>query len=86
MIFPLCNIIGSCGETKGARIILEGGNYDRSEIDAATQKVLKYVTLKTGSTLNYTPTALCVRECKEGWAKAKERTSSAMSEGTHFGH
>jgi len=78
MIFPLNYILGSCGETESARGILEGEDYDRSGIDVATQEVLKYLTLKTGSKLNYTPTPLCVSKCTEGWAKAKERTSSAM--------
>ena len=49
MIFPLSNILGSCGETEGARIILKGQEYDRSGIDVATQVVLTYVALKTGS-------------------------------------
>ena len=61
MIFPLSTILGGCGETEGARVILEGLDYDRRGIEVATQEVLKYVTLKTGSKLNYTPTALCVR-------------------------
>ena len=58
--------MGSCGEMEVARIILEGDGYDSSAIDDATNEVLKYVTLKHGTTLNYTPRALC-----EGWAKAK---------------
>ena len=36
MIFPLNHILGSCGETESARVILEGEDYDRSGIDVAT--------------------------------------------------
>ena len=86
MVYPLSGMVGCCGETEGARMILEGEPYDGSAIDHATQEVLKYLTLKHGTKLNYTPQALDVQECMEGWAKAKERTSSAMSNGTHFGH
>ena len=48
--------------------------------------MLKYLQLKEGSNKIFISKPLDVDECKVGWKKAKERTSSAMQLGTHFGH
>ena len=49
-------------------------------------EVLKYLTLKEGTSIDHRPTPILVEECQSGWSKVSERTSSAMTDSIHFGH
>ena len=40
---------------------------------------------KNGTEKYFKPTPLTVKEYQAGWEKVKERTSSSMRSGTHFG-
>ena len=63
-----------------------GNALDLDGIGEDTREVLKYLALKGGNFRMYIPRPLDVQECKQGWMHAKESTSSAMKNGTHFGH
>ena len=86
MMSPLKERLGSCGTGDLANALIHGDYTNLDGVDGATQEVLKYLQLKEGSNNIFIPKALDVDECKVGWKKAKERTSSAMQMGTHFGH
>ena len=70
---PLQEQSGSCGEILGTHLILEGKEYDIEGTDEATREVLKYVQLKEGTQLIYTPLPILVQEGQSGWAKAKKK-------------
>ena len=90
MVSPLKDIFGDYGTshdsyklTHGDTSVLDEGLYG---VDESTIEVLKYLTLKGDGIQQYIPRPLNVEECKQGWKRATERTSSAMKYGTHFGH
>ena len=86
MLSPLKEIIGPCAKEQGAQELLLGRVNSIEGVSNATMEVLKYVALKEGTRLHTLPTPILTSECQSGWRKAKERTSSAMRHGTHFGH
>ena len=53
-------------------------------VDSATKELFKYLQLKEGGTLDKKPIPILTSECQSGWAKAKKRIYSAISEGTYF--
>ena len=55
-------------------------------VDESTKEVMKYLALKGDTGKKYVPTPIDVMECKHMWKNTKETTSSAMKQGTHFGH
>ena len=75
---PLKERIGLSANTQTAFNILEGNSYNDVGIDDITKEVLRYLEMKEGSSNMFTPKPLNVPECKLGWGKMKERTSSSI--------
>ena len=86
MLSPLRERLGACGTGDVVEDLLQGNTVELNGVEEATKEVLKYLAFKGGKRSHFNPKPLGVEECQQGWKKAKERTSSAMREGTHFGH
>ena len=85
-ISPLKEKMGACGNSQFASDLLVGNVCSLEGVDNSTLEVLKYLALKEGTNSCYRSMPLLVEECQTGWKKTKERISSAMVEGTHYGH
>ena len=86
MMSPLKERLGDYGTGKIVHDILLGNEIELEGVDESTKEVLKYLALKDGNRQINNPKPLMVEECQQGWKNSKERTSSAMKHGTHFGH
>ena len=85
-VSPIKERLGPCGNGALAAELLLGKVQTLDGVDTSTLEVLKYLSLKEGTTLCHRPEPLLVEECQAGWKKTKERISSAMVAGTHYGH
>ena len=86
MSSPLVERLGLSATKETAHNVLHGYYFNEEGIEDTTIEVLKYLEFKEGTKQIFKPKPLNVPECKIGWGKAKERTSSSMRNGTHFGH
>ena len=86
MISPLIEKLGPCAQGQTSHQILKVRHLNIEGVDEAIIEVLKYFKTKKGVKFKYKPTSILVKECQVGWAKAKERVSSAMKEGKYVGH
>ena len=78
--------LGPCATGECAINLLLGKIQLLEEVYETTMEVLKYLTLKQGTKLNYKPKTILPQKCQSWWSKTKERTSSAMRECKHFRH
>ena len=83
---PLYEHMGPCGNGDLVTDILMGNELHLEGVSQSTLEVLKYLQLKEGTKVMTAPTPLCREECQSGWKGINEGISSAMKEGTHYGH
>ena len=86
MMSPLKEVLGPCAIEQGAQELPLSRVKSIDGVSNATREVLKYVALTEGTTLHTLPIPILTSEYQSGWIKTKERPSSAMKHGTHFGH
>ena len=84
-ILPLKEKFGSCGNGALAAELLSENLQYMDSVDTPTLEVVWYLTLKEGKKFCHRPAPLLINECQTGWMKTKEKISSAMAAGTHFG-
>jgi len=86
MVSSLKDLLGEYGTSDNSIDITQGYTSALDGVDGSTVEVLKYLALKGDRTKQCLPRPLDVEECKQGWKRATEGTSSAMKFETHFVH